>query len=92
MLIKSRVYLYGSGTSSPRYFAYIKLTRTHTLTFTQQFSKDEAIADTPEDSAHTSVKIRVIKAKLGKQPSNLLPFVGNSREHMPKGNLNYYNV
>jgi len=43
------------------------------------------IADTPENSAHTSVKIRVIKAKLGKQPDNLQPFVGNPREHMPKG-------
>jgi REP element-mobilizing transposase RayT len=43
------------------------------------------IANTPEDSAHTSVKERVAQAKHGKQPSNLLPFVGNPRKHMPKG-------
>ena len=43
------------------------------------------IAKTPETSAYTSVKIRVEKAKKGKQPQTLLPFVGNPRQEMPKG-------
>ena len=43
------------------------------------------IAQTPETSAYTSVKARVIKAQEGKQPTNLLPFVGNPRGDMPKG-------
>jgi len=43
------------------------------------------IAKTPETSAHTSVKSRVAKAKKGKQPKMLLPFVGNPRKAMPKG-------
>ena len=43
------------------------------------------IAKTPETSAHTSVKERVAKAKKGKQPKMLLPFVGNPRQTMPKG-------
>ena len=43
------------------------------------------IANTPETSAHTSVKKRVGKAKKAKQPKSLLPFVGNPRKSMPKG-------
>ncbi len=43
------------------------------------------IANTPETSAHTSVKSRVAEAKKGKQPKMLLPFVGNPRQAMPKG-------
>ena len=43
------------------------------------------IAKTPETSAHTSVKERIAKAKKGKQPKMLLPFVGNPRQTMPKG-------
>ncbi|WP_019025691.1 hypothetical protein [Colwellia piezophila] len=43
------------------------------------------IADTPEESEYTSVKQRVKKAKTGKQPKQLLPFVGNPRENIPKG-------
>jgi REP element-mobilizing transposase RayT len=43
------------------------------------------IAKTPETSEHTSVKERVEKAKKGKQPKILLPFVGNPRKAMPKG-------
>ena len=43
------------------------------------------IAKTPETSAYTSVKIRVEKAKKGKQPQTLLPFVGNPRQEIPKG-------
>ena len=43
------------------------------------------IADTPESSAHTSVKVRVTKALKGEQPAHLLPFVGNPRKDMPKG-------
>jgi REP element-mobilizing transposase RayT len=43
------------------------------------------IAKTPECSDYTSVKQRVISAKKSKQPSTLLPFVGNPRKTMPKG-------
>ena len=43
------------------------------------------IADTPETSSHTSVKQRFEQAKTGKQPSTLMPFVGNPRQDMPKG-------
>ena len=43
------------------------------------------IAETPESSAHTSVKTRVTLTLKGKQPTHLLPFVGNHRKDMPKG-------
>ena len=43
------------------------------------------IADTPETSSHTSIKQRCEQAKTGKQPSTLMPFVGNPRQDMPKG-------
>ncbi|XQW85311.1 transposase [Thalassotalea piscium] len=43
------------------------------------------IASTPESSAYTSVKTRVAEALKGKQPANLLPFVGSPRKDMPKG-------
>ena len=43
------------------------------------------IAKTPESSGYTSVKQRAISAKKGKQPTRLLPFVGNPRNTMPKG-------
>ena len=43
------------------------------------------MAKTPETSAHTSVLMRSESAKEGKQPIELLPFVGNPRAHMPKG-------
>ena len=43
------------------------------------------IAKTPETSSHTSIKLRVEKAKQGQQPNNLLAFVGNPRKDMPKG-------
>ena len=43
------------------------------------------IAETPETSAHTSVLLRAESAKEGKQPLELLPFVGNPRQNMPKG-------
>jgi REP element-mobilizing transposase RayT len=43
------------------------------------------IAKTPESSDYTSVKLRVEKAKVGRQPSSLLPFVGNPRQATPKG-------
>ncbi|MCL1052243.1 transposase, partial [Shewanella abyssi] len=33
----------------------------------------------------TSLKLRVTAALKGKQPSKLLPFIGNEREHQPKG-------
>jgi len=43
------------------------------------------MANTPETSQYTSVKLRVESAKQGKQPSSLLAFVGNPRSDMPKG-------
>ena len=56
------------------------------------------MAKTPEDSAHTSVKKRCEKAKQSKspnhkcqQPKELLAFVGNPRQKMPKGIPSYLN-
>lgn len=43
------------------------------------------LAETPEDSEHTSVKQRVESAKEGRQPVSLLPFVGDPRASMPSG-------
>ena len=43
------------------------------------------IANTPEDSAYTSVKLRCEQATLSQQPNTLMPFVGNPRENIPKG-------
>ena len=49
------------------------------------------IAKTPETSSHTSVKLRCEQATasqqdtINKQPSTLMPFIGNPRENMPKG-------
>jgi len=43
------------------------------------------IAQTPESSDYTSVKQRIISARKAKQPSTLLPFVGDPRKTMPKG-------
>ena len=43
------------------------------------------IAKTPESSGFTSVKQRVRAAITKKQPTMLLPFVGNPRQAMPKG-------
>ena len=43
------------------------------------------IANTPEDSTHTSVKLRCEQATQSQQPKTLMPFVGNPRESMPKG-------
>ena len=50
------------------------------------------MAKTPEESAHTSIKVRAEKAKsaqapnhLFQQPKELLPFAGNPRQDMPIG-------
>ena len=50
------------------------------------------MAKTPEDSEHTSIKLRAEKAQaahspnhLHQQPKELLPFAGNPRQDMPKG-------
>ncbi|MGL6158957.1 hypothetical protein [Microbulbifer sp.] len=43
------------------------------------------MAETPEESAHTSVKRRIAAAKQGEQPQSLFPFVGNPREPMSAG-------
>jgi hypothetical protein len=43
------------------------------------------MAETPEESAHTSVKQRIESAREGKQPSALFPFVGSPRDPMPEG-------
>ena len=44
------------------------------------------IADTPETSHHTSIQARTqaIKQKT-RQPQSLMPFVGNPKQHQPKG-------
>ncbi|WP_444929148.1 transposase [Microbulbifer sp. SSSA002] len=43
------------------------------------------IAKTPEKSDYTSIQQRIRTAVSGKQPKNLLPFVGGERLNMPKG-------
>ena len=50
------------------------------------------MADSPEESEHTSVKVRIEKAEMVKQPNHinqqpkgLLPFAGNPRQDMPPG-------
>jgi REP element-mobilizing transposase RayT len=43
------------------------------------------MADTPEQSDHTSIQLRIRAALKGEQPKSLLPFIGNERQHQPKG-------
>jgi len=43
------------------------------------------IAPTPEQSNHTSIQLRINAAIKGKQPTRLLPFVGNPRKAIPTG-------
>lgn len=50
------------------------------------------MAQSPETSEHTSIKLRITQATKSKkpnqtnqQPENVLPFVGNPRKNMPKG-------
>jgi len=43
------------------------------------------LADTPEQSDHTSIQLRIRAALKGEQPSNLLPFIGNERDNPPNG-------
>jgi hypothetical protein len=43
------------------------------------------MANTPEESDHTSAQVRLICAKEGKQPKQLLRFAGMPRQIMPKG-------
>ncbi|MEZ9820080.1 transposase [Shewanella sp. 10N.286.45.A1] len=43
------------------------------------------MANTPETSDHTSLQLRVKAALNGKQPTNLMPFIGNEHQHQPKG-------
>ncbi len=43
------------------------------------------MADTPENSDHTSIKQRIDMAKQGQQPTLLMLFAGNPRAGMPKG-------
>ena len=43
------------------------------------------MAETPEESDHTSIKQRITQAKEGKQPKQLLRFAGMPRQIMPKG-------
>lgn len=43
------------------------------------------MANTPEESDHTSAQVRLICAKEGKQPKQLLRFAGMPRQVMPKG-------
>jgi hypothetical protein len=41
--------------------------------------------DTPETSKHTSIKQRIHSLIKGEQPKNLMRFVGNPRQDIPKG-------
>ncbi|MCF6443093.1 transposase [Pseudoalteromonas luteoviolacea] len=43
------------------------------------------MAETPEESDHTSIKKRIEAVKVGKQPKSLMRFAGNPRKNMPKG-------
>ena len=43
------------------------------------------MAETPEQSDHTSIKQRIKQALKAQQPESLLPFAGNPREDMPEG-------
>ncbi|SET46327.1 transposase [Thalassotalea agarivorans] len=43
------------------------------------------IAKTPEQSMHTSIRLRVKAAIKGEQPKALMPFVGDPRKDMPNG-------
>ncbi|CAM4308961.1 transposase [Pseudoalteromonas byunsanensis] len=43
------------------------------------------MAKTPEESVHTSIKLRCEHAQAGKQPKVLARFAGCPRKHMPKG-------
>ncbi|WP_105169789.1 transposase [Pseudoalteromonas sp. T1lg23B] len=43
------------------------------------------MANTPEESEHTSIKMRCEQAKMAKQSKLLARFIGSPRKHMPKG-------
>ncbi|WP_163936987.1 transposase [Paraferrimonas sp. SM1919] len=43
------------------------------------------MANTPEESKHTSIQLRIKAALNGEQPQELLPFIGNERANQPKG-------
>lgn len=43
------------------------------------------LADTPEQSDHTSIQLRIRAALKGEQPKNLLPFIVNERDNQPNG-------
>ncbi|UML93572.1 transposase [Shewanella xiamenensis] len=43
------------------------------------------LADTLEQSDHTSIQLRIRAALNGEQPSNLLPFIGNECDNQPNG-------
>lgn len=43
------------------------------------------MANTPEKSNFTSIKLRIEAALKGEQPKSLLPFIGNERVNQPKG-------
>jgi REP element-mobilizing transposase RayT len=43
------------------------------------------MADTLEQSEHTSIQLRIQAAIKGEQPKNLLAFIGNERDNQPNG-------
>jgi hypothetical protein len=43
------------------------------------------IKTTPETSKHASIRNRIQALIKGEQPKNLMRFVGNPRQNMPKG-------
>lgn len=47
------------------------------------------MAETPEESEHTSIKRRIEAAGDGRQPASLFPFAGNPRKSMPAGQPRY---
>jgi hypothetical protein len=43
------------------------------------------MADTPEQSAHTSIRLRIQAALKSEQPAKLLPFIGNECDNKRSG-------
>lgn len=43
------------------------------------------MADTLEQSEHTSIQLRIQVAIKGEQPKKLLPFISNERDNQPNG-------
>ncbi|EGM68594.1 transposase [Shewanella sp. HN-41] len=55
------------------------------ITLYWQKSIRAKVADTPEQSDHTGIQLRIRAALKGEQPKSLLPFIGNERDNQPNG-------